>query len=51
MRKSSAYEVSQSTVVRGKGAYGEFRFVPAEESITLEYNERYVDTKLYCHEF
>ena len=34
-----------------EGAYGEFRFVPAEQSITLEYNERYLDTKLSCHEF
>ena len=32
----------------GDGAFGQFRFSLAERTITLEYNERYVDA--HCHE-
>lgn len=34
----------------GEGAYGEFRFSLAERTITLEYNERYVDSHYHEHE-
>ena len=32
------------------GAYGEFTFDVAERSITLEYNERYIETHYHEHE-
>jgi Family of unknown function (DUF6878) len=35
----------------GEGAYGQFRFSLADRTITLEYNERYVDSHLHEHEF
>lgn len=35
----------------GEGAYGQFRFSLAERTITLEYNERYVDSHYHEHEF
>ncbi len=33
------------------GAYGEFTFNVAERSITLEYNERHMESDYHCHEF
>ncbi len=33
------------------GAYGEFTFNVAEQSITLEYNERRMEFDYHCHEF
>lgn len=33
------------------GAYGEFTFAVAERSITLEYNERHMESDYHCHEF
>lgn len=33
------------------GAYGEFTFTVADQSIRLEYNERYIETHYYEHEF
>lgn len=35
----------------GEGAYGLFRFSLADRTITLEYNERYVDSHFHEHEF
>ena len=35
----------------GEGAYGQFRFSLADRTITLEYNERYVDSHYHEHEF
>jgi hypothetical protein len=35
----------------GDGAYGAFTFTVADQSISLEYNERYTDTHYYQHEF
>jgi hypothetical protein len=35
----------------GEGAYGEFRFTLADRTITLEYNERYVDYHYHEHQF
>ena len=35
----------------GEGAYGQFRFSLADRTITLEYNERYVDAHYHEHEF
>ena len=35
----------------GDGAYGTFTFTVADQSIRLEYNERYTDTHYYQHEF
>ena len=35
----------------GDGACGEFTFDVAEQSITLEYNERYIETHYHEHEF
>jgi hypothetical protein len=32
------------------GGYGEFTFNVADRTITLEYNERYVETNFYRHE-
>jgi len=34
-----------------EGAYGEFIFDVAEQSITLDYNERYIETHCHQHEF
>jgi len=34
-----------------EGAYGEFRFSVRERSITLEYNERYIETHYQEHGF
>ncbi|MYZ47890.1 DUF6878 family protein [Propylenella binzhouense] len=34
-----------------EGAYGEFSFDVATRTITLEYNERFIDTKYSEHEF
>ncbi len=33
------------------GAYGEFRFDGTDHTVTLEYNERYVETHYHEHEF
>jgi len=33
------------------GGYGQFTFNVADRTITLEYNERYVETNFYTHEF
>ena len=33
------------------GAYGDFTFDVADRTITLDYNERYTETKNYQHEF
>jgi len=35
----------------GEGAYGDFTFDVATRTITLDYNERYTETKNYQHEF
>jgi hypothetical protein len=35
----------------GDGAYGEFTFSVTDRSITLDYNERYVETHYHEHEF
>lgn len=35
----------------GEGSFGQFRFSLAERTITLEYNERYVDSHYHEHEF
>jgi hypothetical protein len=35
----------------GEGAFGEFRLTVADRSITLEYNERYVETTYAEHSF
>lgn len=35
----------------GEGAYGEFTFTVAAGTITLEYNERYIESTFYEHEF
>ena len=35
----------------GEGAYGQFRFSLADRTITLEYNERYVDSHYHEDEF
>jgi hypothetical protein len=35
----------------GEGAHGEFRFALSEQTITLDYNERYVEYNHYEHEF
>lgn len=35
----------------GEGAYGEFRFGVADQSITLEYSERYTETNYHEHMF
>jgi hypothetical protein len=35
----------------GEGAYGQFRFSLADRTITLEYNERYVDSHYHEHQF
>ena len=35
----------------GDGAFGQFTFAVADQSITLEFNERYVDSNYYQHEF
>lgn len=35
----------------GEGAFGQFRFSLADRTITLEYNERYVDWHYHEHEF
>lgn len=35
----------------GDGAYGEFRFTAEERTITLEFNERYVETVFHEHQF
>lgn len=35
----------------GDGAFGRFTFAVADQSITLEFNERYVDSNYYQHEF
>jgi hypothetical protein len=35
----------------GEGAYGEFTFAVADQSITLDYNERFTDSTSYQHEF
>ena len=35
----------------GEGAYGEFRFSLSERTITLDYNERYIESNHHAHEF
>jgi hypothetical protein len=35
----------------GEGAFGDFMFDVAQRTITLDYNERYIDTDSYQHEF
>lgn len=35
----------------GDGAYGEFLFDTNERTVNLSFNERYVETQLYEHEF
>ena len=35
----------------GDGAYGEFRFTVDGQTITLEYNERYIETNYFEHQF
>ena len=35
----------------GDGAYGEFSSNVAEQSISLEYNERHMESDYHCHEF
>jgi hypothetical protein len=35
----------------GDGAFGQFTFTVADHSITLEFNERYVDSNYHQHEF
>jgi len=35
----------------GDGAFGQFTFTVADQSITLEFNERYVDSNYHQHEF
>ena len=35
----------------GEGAHGEFRFSLAERTITLDYNERYIEYEHHEHEF
>ncbi len=35
----------------GDGAFGQFTFAVADHSITLEFNERYVDSNYHQHEF
>jgi len=49
-----AYDLLESTHSGwedNEGAYGEFKFMPSKSSITLEYNERYIETQLHSHEF
>jgi len=35
----------------GDGAYGEFTFTVDGRTITLEYNERHMESDYHCHEF
>ncbi len=35
----------------GDGAYGEFTFTVEGQTITLEYNERHMESDYHCHEF
>ena len=35
----------------GDGAFGQFTFAVADQSTTLEFNERYVDSNCHQHEF
>jgi len=35
----------------GDGAYGEFTFTLDGQTITLEYNERHMESDYHCHEF
>jgi len=35
----------------GEGAYGEFRFSLDDRTITLDYNERYIESHYHEHEF
>jgi hypothetical protein len=35
----------------GEGAHGEFRFSLSDRTITLDYNERYIEYNHYEHEF
>jgi hypothetical protein len=44
-------EATHSGWEDGEGAYGEFRFTLADRTITLEYNERYVDYHYHEHQF
>lgn len=48
---SDLLEETHSGWEDGEGAYGQFRFSLAERSITLEYNERYVESHYHEHEF
>lgn len=44
-------EATHSGWEDGEGAYGEFHFRLADRTITLEYNERYVDYHYHEHQF
>lgn len=35
----------------GDGAYGDFTFTVEGQTITLEYNERHMESDYHCHEF
>jgi len=35
----------------GDGAYGEFTFTVKDQTITLEYNERHMESDYHCHDF
>lgn len=35
----------------GDGAYGDFTFTVDGQTITLDYNERYIQSDYHCHEF
>ena len=48
---SDLLEETHSGWEDGEGAYGQFRFSLAERAITLEYNERYVESDYHEHEF
>ncbi|MBW4025405.1 MAG: hypothetical protein HIU92_20135 [Proteobacteria bacterium] len=44
-------EATRSGWENNEGAFGTFRLTPANQSIKLEYNERFVDTTYHEHEF
>lgn len=48
---SNFLEETHSGWEDGEGAFGQFRFSLADRTITLEYNERYVDSHYHEHEF
>jgi hypothetical protein len=48
---SDLLEETHSGWEDGDGAYGQFHFSLAERAITLEYNERYVESHYHEHEF